>query len=58
MTNAEKSICNSLMEEGKVIGHEKVMSEGIQCEFITVEYLGETYEMTKHDGEWVYFYHC
>lgn len=58
MTDMEKNICNSLMEEGTVISTQAVTSEGTYIEFFEVEYLGETYEMTKHDGEWVYFHHC
>ena len=58
MTQAEKDICNIIFKEGNLVNIENYTSEGVVIEFFEVEYFGEIYHMTKHDGEWVYFYHC
>ena len=57
MTTAEKNICNIVLHEGTLANKSEYECDGIHCEFFEVEYMGERYEMTKHNNEWVYFIH-
>lgn len=58
MNEIEKRICEEIFEEGNVIWQEsEVSKEGLKMEFFAVELDGEEYDMTKHNGEWVYFHH-
>ena len=59
MNNTEKATCEWMMKEGTIQKVVKAVSaEGIQVECYEMIYLGETYHMTKNNGEWVYFIHC
>lgn len=57
MSTVEKSICEDLLKEGTVLNVDRFTCEGINVECFSIEYLNETYTMTRHDGEWVYFHH-
>lgn len=52
-----KNICEAVLNEGTVLNKDEFECEGIAVECYLVEYLGEKYTLTKHDGEWIYFHH-
>jgi len=57
MTNGEKSVCDVVLDNGIVIEEKCFEHKGVHVENYMVEYRGERYSMTKHNGEWVYFHH-
>lgn len=57
MTTAEKNICSEVLRDATYVEHEEFECEGIKVIQFNVICDGESYTMTKHDGEWVYFHH-
>lgn len=56
MTEAEKAICDTILQEGTVIDQDEFICDDILVECFMVKYLGEKYTLNRHDGEW-YFIH-
>lgn len=58
MTAIEKQICTEVLRDAtSILRHEEFECEGKKVIQFTVIYEGEKYSLTKHDGEWVYFFH-
>lgn len=64
MTQAEKKLCDRVLEKGEIIQYEHAKSvEGESLTFYQVLYDGEIYHLTlceKEVGpdEWIYFFHA
>lgn len=59
MTDTEKKICELTLEEGNIISVQEFHCDGVDVEqFIVEADGGEEYHITKHDDEFVYFYHA
>lgn len=55
MSKGEKDVIESIIEEGEVLDYEQTTDdEGTVIEFYTVKCDGETYHITKNNGEWVF----
>lgn len=57
MTSGEKQICEAVLKGAEKVDRAELEIDGIKVESYAVEYGGETYHLTKHNGEWVYFFH-
>lgn len=55
MSKGEKNVIDSIIEDGEVLDYEQTTDdEGTVIEFYTVKCDGETYHITKNNGEWVF----
>lgn len=52
----ERAICEKMLKDGKVVSTSVFTCEGITVACWCVEFDGWLYDMTQHDGEWVYFH--
>lgn len=52
----ERAICEDLLKAGRIVTQSTYICEGISVEYFCIESDGWLYDMTKHDGEWVYFH--
>ena len=59
MNEVEKHLCEWLLENGTIIRHGvfDVIPSGEVSEQWTIVVDGESYDITKLDGEWIYFHH-
>ena len=53
---SERKICQHTIDEGRVISQESCKCEGICVTYFCVEYKGWLYDITMHDGAYVYFH--
>ena len=58
MNEGERKICQYVIDDGEVIDKKEFDSEGTHIEQFVVLLEGEEYHITKHDGEYVYFFHA
>lgn len=58
MHEQEKRICDKVLNAGAVTRSKSfIPNNGVEIQQFMVEYKGEQYDLTRHDGEWVYFHH-
>ena len=58
MSEQDKVMCQLILDSATSVEIKECYAEGTHIQFYNVVLGGETYHMTKHDGEWVYIYHC
>ena len=56
MTDNEKRLIQMMLDEGNIIRTSEYVIDGKQNTQYAVEYEGETYHITKHNGEIVYLH--
>lgn len=54
MTEIEKEICDYALRYGTII--KNIEYRNINTRWYTIELDGQTYSMTKQNGEWIYFF--
>lgn len=57
MTDIEKEMCNDILRYGTIKRDEEFECEGERIRQYTIEQDGEEYDLTKVNGEWIYFHH-
>lgn len=57
MREEEKLICDDILRYGKIISDKEYTCDGKPIRQYTIECDGETYDLTKECGEWIYIYH-
>ena len=55
MTEAEKKICDYVLRYGTII--KNMEYRNIKARQYIIELDGQTYTMSKQNGEWIYFFH-
>lgn len=56
MRECEKKICDDILRYGTITRDEEFTCEGIMVRQYTISYEGESYDLTKNNGEWVHFH--
>lgn len=56
MRAGEKHICDEILRYGTITGDKEFTCEGVMVRQYTISYEGESYDLTKHNGEWVYLH--
>lgn len=57
LNKVESHLCEWLLENGTITRKECFDTDAGKSEQWTVEVDGEKYDITKLNGEWVYFFH-
>lgn len=57
MREDEKKICDDILGYGKILSDKEFECDGKFVRQYVIEIGGETYDLTKHNGEWVYIHH-
>lgn len=57
MREDEKKICDDILRYGKILSDTEIVCDGKFIRQYTIECDGETYDLTKECGEWIYIYH-
>ena len=55
MSNEEKMMCQLVFDKGDVVSVLNSECDGIKIVCYIVDLNGESYTLTSHDGEWIYF---
>lgn len=57
MTDNEKEICNDVLRYGTIKSDKEFECKGKLIRQYIIELDGEEYNLTKENGEWIYFHH-
>ena len=57
MKDEEKKMCQLVYDKGNIISVLNTECDGLEISCYVIELDGETYTVTSHNGEWVYFHH-
>lgn len=56
MNEIEKTTCDEVLRYGYIKNDNSFECEGINVRCYLIEYGNREYTLTKHNGEWIYFY--
>ncbi len=57
MREDEKKICDDILRYGKILSDKEIVCDGKFIRQYVIECDGETYNLTKENGEWIYILH-